>query len=77
MKFFKYGIDVFDGRLKKYGGHGHFIAGKIFKWRMGYLHIYLKVTPGFEIIYKNDDHYYDGYHNHIYIGWVLISWGSS
>jgi len=31
MKFFKYGINIFDSKLKKYGGFNHFIAGKIFK----------------------------------------------
>lgn len=34
MKFFKYGIDVFDSRLRKYGGFNHFLAGKIFRWKL-------------------------------------------
>lgn len=42
MKLIKYGISVFDARLKEYGGFNHFIAGKIFRWQLHYLDIYLK-----------------------------------
>lgn len=76
MKLFKYGISVFDSRLKKYGGFNHFIAGKIFRWRLCYLDIYLKRKFKFEIVHNDDNHYYDGYHNHVWIGWVLFSYGT-
>jgi hypothetical protein len=76
MKIFKYGIHVFDSKLKKYGGFNHFIAGKIFMWRLCYLDIYLKRESKFEIIHNDDYYYYDGYHNSIWIGWILISYGT-
>lgn len=76
MKLFKYGVSVFDSRQKKYGGFNHFIAGKIFRWRLFYLDIYIKSKLKFEIIHNNYEYYYDGYHNHIWIGWVLISYGT-
>lgn len=71
-----YSIGIFDSRKKEYGGYNHFIAGKIFRWRLCYLSVYLKKKFKFEIIHNNDEHYYDGYHNHIWIGWILISYGT-
>ncbi len=76
MKFFKYGIDVFDSRLKKYGGFNHFLAGKIFRWRLCYLTIYLNKKWKFKRIHNNDEYYYDGYHNSLWIGFVHISYGT-
>ena len=76
MKFFKYGIEIFDSRLKKYGGFGHFIAGKIFLWRLYYLTIYIKKEFKISRIHENEEYYYDGYHNSIWIGFVLISYGT-
>lgn len=40
--FFWFGIQLFDSKLKKYGGFNHFIAGKIFKWKFTYLVISLR-----------------------------------
>ena len=74
--FFKYGIDLFDSRLKEYGGFNHFLAGKIFRWKYHYLTIYLKKQFRIERIHRNDDYYYDGYHNSFWFGWVLISYGT-
>jgi len=74
--FFKYGINVFDSRLKKYGGFNHFFAGTIFRWRYHYLTIYLKKEFKIERIHKDDNYYYDGYHNSLWLGWVLISYGT-
>ena len=71
MKLFKYGISVFDSRLKKYGGFNHFVAGKIFRWRLCYLDIYFERKFKFEIVHNDENYYYDGYHNHIWIGWVF------
>ncbi len=76
MKFFKYGIDVFDSRLKKYGGFNHFLAGKIFRWKLSYLTIYLKKEWKIERIHNNDKYYYDGYHNSLWVGFLLISYGT-
>ena len=76
MKLFKYGISVFDSRLKKYGGFNHFIAGKIFKWKYGYLSIELRKQWRFEIVHNDDNYYYDGYHNSIAIGCLQISYGT-
>jgi len=76
MKFFKYGVNVFSSRLKQFGGFNHFLAGTIFRWKLSYLDIYLKREFKFEIIHKDDDYYYDGYHNYIWFGWVLFSYGT-
>lgn len=76
MKFFKYGVSLFDARLKKYGGHGHFIARHFFRWRLNYLDIYLKRKMKFEIRHELEDDYYDGYHNSIWMGFILISYGT-
>lgn len=35
--FFKWGIFIFDANDYKYGGFNHFIAGKIFRWKLDYL----------------------------------------
>ena len=74
--FFKYGINLFDSRLKKYGGFNHFIAGKIFRWKFCYLSIALRKQCRFELIHESDGYYYDGYHNSLWLGWVLISYGT-
>ena len=76
MKLFKYGVSVFDSSLKIYGGFNHFIAGKIFRWRLSYLDISLKRKFKFEIVHNDDNHYYDGYHNHVWFGWVFFSYGT-
>lgn len=74
--FFKWGIDLFDSRLKKYGGFNHFLAGKIFRWKLCYLTIYLKWAWDWEWEHRQEECYYDGYHNHISLGFVLISYGT-
>lgn len=76
MKIFKYGIELFDSRLKKYGGFNHFLAGQIFRWRLCYLMISLEKQWKFERIQNSDEHYYDGYHNTLAIGFVLIYYGT-
>ena len=76
MKFFKYGINIFDSKLKKYGGFNHFIAGKIFKQKYNYLTIALRKQQRFEQIHENEDYYYDGYHNSITFGCLQISYGT-
>lgn len=53
-----------------------FLAGKIFRWRLCYLTVYLKKKWKFERINNNDEYYYDGYHNSLWIGFVLISYGT-
>lgn len=73
--FFKYGIDLFSANEIEYGGYRHWIA-KIFRWRLAYLHIYLKSKFKFEINHEDGLHYYDGHHNHIWIGFILISYGT-
>lgn len=76
MKFFKYGVSVFDGRQKQFGGFNHWIAKYVFRWRLCYLDIYLEKQFKFEICHKKEESYYDGYHNSIWIGFVLISYGT-
>ena len=74
--FFWFGIQLFDSRLKEYGGFNHFIAGKIFRWKYCYLSIALRKQWRFEWIHESDDFYYDGYHNSITIGCLQISYGT-
>lgn len=75
MKFFKYGIEIFDSSLKKYGGFNRWIA-KLFGWKYSYLAISLHKSFKFNHIYNNDEYYYDGYHNSIQIGFLIISYGT-
>jgi hypothetical protein len=74
--FFWFGIQLFDSKLKKYGGFNHFIAGKIFRWKFTYLVISLRRQWRFEIIHEKPDFYYDGYHNSITFGCLQISYGT-
>ena len=74
--FFWFGLQLFDSRLKEYGGFNHFIAGKIFRWKYCYLSIALRKQWRFEWIHEIDDYYYDGYHNSITIGCLQISYGT-
>ena len=74
--FFWFGIQLFDSRLKEYGGFNHFIAGKIFRWKYCYLSISLRKQWRFGWIHESDDYYYDGYHNSITIGCLQISYGT-
>lgn len=71
MKLFKFGVQLFDSRE-----FNHFLAGKVFRWSLAYLDIYLEKQFKLEIIHNNDEYYYDGYHNHIWIGWIIISYGT-
>ena len=34
--------------------------------------IYFKRKFKFEIVHNDDNHYYDGYHNHVWIGWHVF-----
>lgn len=74
--FFWFGIQLFDSRLKEYGGFNHFIAGKIFRWKYSYLSIAIRKQWRFEWIHESDDYYYDGYHNSITIGCLQVSYGT-
>jgi hypothetical protein len=74
--FFWYGINLFDGKLKKYGGFNHFIAGKIFRWKYTYLTISFRKQFKFEHIHQDENYYYDGYHNSLTIGCLQISYGT-
>lgn len=75
MNFFKYGVSLFDTRLKKFGGFNHGIA-KLFCDKILYLDISLKRQCNFEIVHNDKNYYYDGYHNYISIGCVLITYGT-
>lgn len=76
MKIFKFGIEVFDAKLKEYGGFNHFLAYKIFKGKYRYLDIYLKKQFKIQKVHEDPEYYYDGYHNTLWIGWILISYGT-
>ena len=75
--FFWFGIELFDSRLKEYGGFNHFIAGKIFRWKFTYLSISLRKQWRFDWVHDDKKSYYDGgYWNSINIGCIQISYGT-
>jgi hypothetical protein len=74
--FFWCGVFWFDAKKKEYGGFNHFIAGKIFRWRLCYLETSITYKIGFRWIHNNNEYYYDGYHNHILFGCFRLSYGT-
>ena len=74
--FFWFGIQLFDSRLKEYGGFNHFIASKIFRWKYCYLSIALRKQWKFRWIHEDENSYYDGYHNCFQVGCLQISYGT-
>lgn len=82
MKFFKYGIDFFDGKLDRYGGHWQFLS----RWtQLDYLWISVNenVTRDYyktfqlkkKIYFKRSSIYYDGYHHSINCVLFNVCWG--
>lgn len=69
--FFKWGICLFDGSNKEYGGFNHWIA-RLFKWRLFTLVISIHAEFRFECNTGDKAPYYDGYHNSIWIGPICI-----
>jgi len=74
-------LELFDTKYKKSGKHNHWLA-KIF-WVLGlsftYLNLHLNIREkllNYEIIHENDKYYYEGYHNHITLGWITINYGT-
>ncbi len=74
--FFWCGVWLFDSSLKKYGGFNHFLAGKIFRWRYTYMMVSLRREWKLEWVHEDPDYYYDGYHNSLWVGFVLIAYGT-
>jgi len=74
--FFWCGIMLFDSSLKKYGGFNHFIAGKIFRWKLDYLELSITYKIRFAWVHNNDYYYYDGYHNCLHFGCFRASYGT-
>jgi hypothetical protein len=74
--FFKWGIFTFNANGYKYGGFNHFIAGRIFRWKLCYLTIAIRKQWKFNWIHENEDNFYEGYHNCINIGFLQISYGT-
>lgn len=72
--FFWFGIQLFDSKLKKYGGFNHFIAGNIFQWKYSYLIIELKWAWAFDSSFE--ENYYDGFHNYWNFAFLHISYGT-
>ena len=66
----------FDSKLKQYGGFNHWISKYIFRYKLHYLDIYLKKEFKYEVIHEDDAYYYDGYHNSIWLGFILFSYGT-
>ena len=73
--FFWFGIEFFDARLKEYGGFNHWIA-KLFNYKYTYFIVCFEKQLKFEIVNETDDVWYDGYHNHIFIGFISIYYGT-
>ena len=78
MKFSKDGIEVFYSAEKEYGGFNHFTAKRIFRNRLMYLDVYWHRKFKFEVSHNKEENYYQcTYHNHIWIGFIMISYGSN
>ena len=73
--FYWCGIYLFSAKQKQYGGFNHFIAGKVFRWK--YTYMFISITYRFKIDrrHNSEDWYYDGYHNHLWIGFIRIDYG--
>jgi len=76
MKIIKHGLSIFDSSKKEFGGFNHFLAGKIFRWKLTHLDIYLKKNFKLEIRHNDNKYYYDYYHNHIWFCWILLEYGT-
>lgn len=82
MKFHKWGIEIFDGRLKQYGGHWQRLSSF---FQLDYLIIDINDSLikdlSEELVLKNRTFfkrysmYYDGYHHSNNLIFFLISWG--
>lgn len=68
MNFYKWGIEIFDTRYAKYGGHSQWI-GKLMKYKLASLSIQF---CNWEISHNRE--YYDGWHNALYLGFIVIAW---
>jgi len=74
--FFRWGVNVFDYKKKEYGGYNHWIARYIFRNQLAYLTIYLKKEWKLELIHNDDEYYYDGFHDSLWVGPILFSYGT-
>jgi len=83
MRFFKYGIEVFDGKLTQYDGHWQFLSDY---FRLDYLIICFNTGISedlYNIIFLNSytelfrrmSSYYDGYHHHVNFIIINVCWG--
>ncbi|SRR6266403_1113024 len=78
MKFFKHGIDVFNRRYKKYGGHTHWLAQSYIFNNKWYCIDYLSIVFEFKLHkFERYSAYYDGYHHDIQFLFVTIFWGGT
>lgn len=67
-RFYKWGIDLCDGKWPYYGGHTHWLSNLL---NVDYLHIGLCIKLGYEHVY------YDGQHHSLYFGLFYLSWGGA
>lgn len=74
--FYKWGIHLFDAKLKEYGGFNHFIAYKVFRGKFDYIIICFTGSFEFKAYVGKNAIYHDGYHNVLSIGWLKINWGT-
>ena len=66
MVLFKYGVEIFEGSQKQYGGHWQKLSDVT---GLDYLSIYF--CWGFGLW----ETYYDGYHSRLTLGVIGIAWG--
>lgn len=67
-RFFKWGIDLCDGKWPYYGGHTHWLSNLL---NVDYLQISL--CFGFGHFHT----YYDGQHHTLRMGLIAIHWGGA
>lgn len=67
-RFYKYGIELCDGKWPCYGGHTLWLARLL---RIDYLSVGLQKK--FLMSYEHS--YYDGQHHSLDVGFIYIAWG--
>ena len=78
MKFYKYGVEVFDGCYTKYGGHWQWFNKILNLFGLHWYKLVVCLCKWKWDISKPKSFYHDGgYIKSIYIGFIAIGWESS
>lgn len=69
MKLYKYGIEIFNGAYKEYGGHWRWMFELTGRWVSE-----LAIGVSADIKFGHFCTFYDWYHHAIWLGFVYIAW---